>query len=208
MSAPLDDVDCGLSTYYHVKAVVGIDPASGAEIESSYSEALRIDRTCAMLEVTLYTLAISPVNDNDLFTADYEAYGWLRFNGIPVIWNNHCDLELCGGGSSSAYTVIDEGHRYRWADLLAEGTRARVGMEKNVVHVTIRDGEPLNWALNFMDHDDGSSDDLICRGRSLPLLPAHTLEAWLSVDEFISTTVGPCTFTFLVRGIPETFLRR
>lgn len=200
MSAPRGD--CREHASYSISAVVGVDPVSGLEIQSSVSESLDIRPTCGQLEVTLDTLHVSTVEDGDPCfhggsCGDYEAYGWFRFNGTPIIMFNHCDSGLCGGGSSSAYFVFNyEFH------------------PNTVIRVPIRDGEPLYWSFELTDHDDHSPDDYMCGVRRIePLLPARSLAEWLSIDQDVvyldnvHLTSGGfplCTITLHVRGVPGT----
>jgi hypothetical protein len=207
MSAPLDTANCETRTNYHVSAVVGIDPVSGVEIESSYSETLGIEPTCRILEIILYAVGVNHVEDGDLVHPFYEAYGWLKFNNTLIRWNNHCDSGLCGGGTSSAYTVINRREYGANLFLSTPGGRS-FSQSNNVIHVPIRDGEALNWQFQIMDHDDASADDLICSlRRSQELLPARSRAEWLSVDQYVEyydSGVSGCAFAIHVRGIPGT----
>ncbi len=200
LSAPRGD--CGEHASYSISAVVGVDPVSGLEIQSSVSESLDIRPTCGQLEVTLDTLHVSTVEDGDPCfhsgtCGDYEAYGWFWFNGTPIRMFNHCDSGICGGGSSSAYFVFN----YEFHPNI-------------VIQVPIRDGEPLYWSFELTDHDNHSPDDYMCGVRRIePLLPARSLAEWLSIDQDVvyldnvHLTSGGfplCTITLHVRGVPGT----
>lgn len=205
MSAPQDTTDCGLRNYYSVSAVVGVDPVSGEEIQSSVSEALEIQPTCGTLEIVLYSIQMSGIDDGVL-NDDYEAYGWLTINNeFHVLWNNHCDHGSCGGGSSSAYTVMEDGITYHWRDMLLKiSDGSWFARADNVIRVPIRDGEPLLLSFQFYDHNDYNSDYVICTSRSSPILPARSLAEWLSTWETGSITtrgVG-CRVEVFVHGIP------
>lgn len=221
MSAPRGD--CGEHAFYVVSAVVGFDPVSGMEIQSSVSEALEIQPTCGTLEITLQTLYVYSVLDGDPCTIfatcvnDYEAYGVVRFNDTLVRWNNHCDLNLCGGGSSSAYTEVDEGSSYDWADMslqiVGEGSFAP---GNNVIRVPVRDGEPVFLYFHLMDHDSGGDDVQWCGfGRRHTLLERVSLAELPSINEDkviqdgIHSSGGTvfgtgCDITLHLRGIPGT----
>jgi hypothetical protein len=206
MSAPQDS-DCGRRAYYQVKAVVGFDPVSGAEIVSGYSVPFGVPATCGTLEITLEYLTFNYVDDGP-FDSDYEAYGSFMFNGTQILWNKDCDgYEFCGG--APRYTVVDTSLYTNMADMSLNIAGGRLyARGNNVIRVPVRDGQALNWNFRLWDHDDGSADDLICkpgRDRSvLPPLPVGSLAEWLSVDYEYFVRGDHCDIYIYLRGIPGT----
>lgn len=190
MRAPLGN-DCGEHVYYSVKAVTRFDSIYGGETFSGRSEALEIQPTCVTLEITLVSLVVYGVDDGAPCTIfadcaeDYEAYGVFHFDRSSLIWNHHCDHGLCGGGTSSTYTLIDEASRYNWAAMSLRKGSGRFSRGNNIIRIPFRDRERVMWSFNLMDHDDASADGPWCGfGVSHDLLPKYyTLDEMLTLDE-------------------------
>ncbi|MEX1071625.1 MAG: hypothetical protein WEC37_03275 [Anaerolineales bacterium] len=212
-TAPLATDDCHERVFYSVSAVVGNDPITGEEIQSPLSEEFEVPRSCAALEVTLDFLWVYGVYDGDPCTDlatcrnDYEAYGWLDFNGRHIRWNDHCDPGLFEGCVyvGPSYSVVDEASEHNWADfnLNSGGSWSR---ENNVILVPIRDGESLNLMFTLSDHDTWpNGDDNWCGGTGRVVLTEgpHSAVEWLSFDEVLESDDGNCIIGFHVRGLPE-----
>ena len=218
MSAPQAS-DCGEHVYYSVEAVVGFGSFYAEEIISGRSEALEIMPTCATLEITLVSMYVYGVDDGAPCTIfadcaeDYEAYGVFWFGGSPLTWNNHCDNELCGGGSSSTYTIIDEATNYNWANMSLRKASGGFSRGNNVIRIPFRDQEKILWNFQLKDHDSSSADDSWCGfGINHNLLPKdYTLTELLTLDKdkvirdrnFEIGSYG-CDITLHLRGIPGT----
>ncbi|MFH1186317.1 MAG: hypothetical protein V1755_14980, partial [Chloroflexota bacterium] len=197
-----------------VSAVVGVDPVTGEEIQSPLSEEFLVPSSCASLEITLNTLWVYGVYDGDpctIFTDcrdDYEAYGWVGFNGGRFVWNDHCDTGL-GRGCLRAgpfYSRVLEASEHNWSGFsLNTGDGWRRG--NNVIRIPIHDGEPLNLAFMLWDHDGASDDETWCGTRSRTLAEARTVAEWLAFDQVLAydsnvTHHGNCIVDFRVRGLP------
>jgi hypothetical protein len=202
-SAPLAAIDCALTAYYSVGAVVGNDPLTGEEIQSPPSSELEVPPSCASLEITLTELYVYGAYDPD---HDYEAYGTLWFNGTPVIWNAHCD----GGGcltSGPSYTSVHEATVYSWADMFLSIGHGRYARSNNVLRVPIHDGETLRWSLVLWDHNELTDDYTWCGGRRVHTVAARSIAEWLSFDQDVTwndpyAEPGACALYFHVRGLP------
>jgi len=204
-SASLDN--SGERAFYSVSAVVGRDPLTGEEIQSPFSEELEVPPLTGTLRITLVNVW-SVITDDDM-----EAYGWLWFNGQRVTWNDHCDCGLSGYlAGAPSYTTIEVG-RYNWADMFlnqGDGWRRR----NNVILLPITDGEPLRMGLQFLDHDQLSSDDVWCAlGRSgITLLEGRSMDDWRLVDQeihvgqsgapYYDLAIAGCAVDLRVQGMP------
>lgn len=215
---------CNTVVYYHVSAVVGIDPVTGATIESLPSEELEVRTPCSQLEITLLSLQAFSAPDGDPGTdlcfndcgASVEAYGWLNFNGHVLKWNNHegCDsFDGCIAGPG--FTPISPG-LYSWADMSLGSVRSS-GFGRNVLRIPVEDGDRLSIAFDFWDHDYISPDDLWCGwdiGRTSGLHPrqnfftmdSRSLSEWYALDQDVTvrptTEYSTCEITFHIRGAP------
>jgi len=218
-SAPLATDDCHETVFYSVSAVVGNDPVTGEEIQSLLSDELEVPATCASLEITLESLWVYEVSDGDgcfHFTdcaADYEAYGWFDFNGHRIIWNYHCDPGFFEGCTyvGPSETVVTQATRHFFSNAslnTGDGWRRN----NNIIHIPIRDGEPLNFVFMLRDHDDWSADNFWCgmrTGRAEISLEGRSAQEWLGVDEDVTfdTAAGPrrgfgdCMIIYHVRGL-------
>lgn len=198
MNAPYED--CGS---YVVSAVVGHDPITGAEIQSSVSEAL--DLNCGQLEITLEWLKVRNIDDGDIGTGDYEANGVIGFmnENHLLYWNDGLSIDY------SSYTVIDQDVTYYWADMFLGSALADEAPGNNIIRVPIQDGQPLRWRFVFVDSDESSDSDVFCETSPLgsynELMPARSLAEWLTVDEgvvYMRRGPGNCAVAIHVRGIP------
>jgi hypothetical protein len=212
-SAPLATDDCNATVFYSVSAVMGNDPITGEEIQSPLSEEFALLPTCASLEITLDFLWVYGVADGDPCTIfddcrnDYEAYGWLSFNGHTVHWNDHCDtsffdLDGCAYVAPS-YSTLGEATGHNWADfMLNQGDGWRRG--NHVLRIPISDGEGLSFAFTLMDHDSGSPDDAWCggTGRVVRFEPARSAAEWQVMDEVVEFDDLNCIIRYRVRGLP------
>jgi hypothetical protein len=217
-SAPLVETDCNETISYSVSAVVGNDPVTGEAIQSPLSEEFEVPPTCGTLEITLESLWVYGVYDGDgcyVFTdcaGDYEAYGWLSFNGQRVRWNDHCDSGFFDLGGcvyvGPSYSEVNEASGHDWASfMLNNGDGWRRG--NNVIRIPIADGQDLRFTFTLIDHDSSSEDDLWCGGTGRPLLtvPGRPASAWQTADEefaydSVVTGSGECIIRFRVRGMP------
>jgi hypothetical protein len=178
-SAPLDSLE--VSLYYSVSAVVGFDPATHEEIESPPSEELQVARINRTLRITLV--------DMWTYGFDGDAYGWISFNGKRIIWNDHWDPGLFGGGSLSSapsFTTLHETTVYRWEDMfLNQGSG--FGRGNNVVLIPITEAEPLRMGLQLWDHYSLSDDEVWCSlersGRIL--MEGRSIDDWIGIDQEI-----------------------
>jgi hypothetical protein len=209
-AGPLLRGRCSEVVFYSVSAVVRPDPVTGGERQSPLSEELEVPPTCASLEITLDFLWVYGVNDGDPCTIfddcrnDYEAYGWMSFNGQRVIWNDHCDPGFLEGclTSGPSYSRVLEASEHSWSSLsLNTGDGFR--RNNNVITIPIRDGESLDFRLTFRDHDSGSADDLWCGGtrRNVISEGPHSAAEWLAFNQSLEYD-GNCIVHFTVRGIP------
>jgi hypothetical protein len=217
-SAPQAPGDCDKTVFYSVSAVVGVDALTGEEIQSPPSSELLVPPSCASLEITLNTLWVYGVYDGDPCTVfgdcrdDYEAYGWLKFNGQQITWNSHCDPgfgEGCLSGGAPSYSTLLEASGHDWS-AFSLNTGDGWGRGHNVIRIPIREGEPVNFRFLLMDHDDGSDDEMWCGTagrRTLRMAEARTVAEWLAFDEVLTFDASParagsCLIDFRVRGLP------
>jgi LysM repeat protein len=222
--APQTTEDCNDTVYYYVSAVVGVDPATGESIESLPSEELEVGPHCSQLEITLLDLQVFSAPDGDPGTSlcwsdcddSVEAYGWLKFNGHVLKWNNHegCDsIDGCLAGPP--FTSLSPG-LHSWADMSFGSVRS-YGYGRNVLRIPIDDGQDLKVSFDFWDHDDSSPDDLWCGwdiGRSsgirtrqnLFTMEPRSLAEWFAIDQDVvvrpTTEWSTCEITFHIRAIP------
>ncbi|HET7143984.1 MAG TPA: hypothetical protein VFI68_08205, partial [Anaerolineales bacterium] len=211
-SAPLATDDCNERVFYSVSAVVGNDPLTGEEIQSPLSEELEVPSTCASLEITLNDLWVYEVSDGDfpctIFTDcanDYEAYGWFDFNGQRIRWNDHCDPGFFEGCLyvRPSYSVVTQATEHSFSNAMlniGDGWRRN----NNIIHIPIRDGEPVNFMFTLNDHDDLSADGRWCGGtrRVVVTVPGRPAPEWQSFDQMFETDDGNCIIRFRVRGMP------
>jgi hypothetical protein len=212
----LPPLDCSTATFFSVSAVVGNDPLTGGEIQSPLSEEFEVPPTCASLEITLDFLWVYGVYDGDPCTAittcrnDYEAYGWVDFNGHRIRWNDHCDPGLFGSCMyvGPSYSVLDEATGHNWSSFnlnIGDGWRR----SNNVIRIPIEDGESLRMSFTLMDHQDWSDDYAWCGATGRPRVTEgpHTAAEWLSFDQVLEFDGGGspsdhCIIRFHVRGLP------
>lgn len=213
--APLATEDCHETVIYSVSAVVGNDPVTGEEIQSVLSEELEVPATCASLEITLDFLWNYNVDDGDFCTVfvdcttfNYEAYGWLDFNGHRILWNDHCDTSFFDFDGctyvSPSYTIVEVASGHHWADFnlnIGDGWRRN----NNIIRIPIDDGGALNFAFTFMDHDSDSPDESWCggTGRTQIVAAARPASEWRTFDQVLETDDGNCIIRFRVRGMPS-----
>jgi hypothetical protein len=210
-SAPLSVLDCHATTFYSVSAVVDSDPVSGEEIQSPLSEELEVRLPCVSLEVTLETLWVYGVNDGDPCTIfddcrnDYEAYGWMEFNGHRIRWNDHCDSGLFSGCIyvPPSYSRVLEASEHNWSAYMLN-VGAGWHRHNNVVHIPIEPGEALGMMWTLMDHDSASPDTSWCgaTGRTRIVAEARPASEWQTFDEVLQVDDGNCIIRFRVRGAP------
>jgi hypothetical protein len=217
-SAPQAPGGCERTVFYSVSAVVGVDMLTGEEIQSPPSAELMVPPSCASLEITLNTLWVYGVYDGDPCTVfgdcrdDYEAYGWLMFNGHRFTWNNHCDPgfgEGCLSGGAPSYSTLLEASGHDWS-AFSLNTGDGWGRGNNVIRIPIHDAEALVLRFQLIDHDDHSDDELWCGTegrRTLRMLEPRSAADWLAFDEVLTvdgndTLLGACIVDFRVRGLP------
>ncbi|MCJ7435773.1 MAG: LysM peptidoglycan-binding domain-containing protein [Anaerolineales bacterium] len=204
-------INCDQSAFYSVSSVVGYTD-TGEEIESPLSEELEVPPSCPQLEITLIGLDARSTKDGDPGT-DFclsdcgntvEAYGWLKFNGHSVTWNDHCDPGSGRGCLTSGppYTSVNEdiGSSNFWIpEYLSTGRRFRI---------PILIDRPLTVTFGFSDHDFMSPDDFWCGWSSTrsynAVLPAHSPEEWMAIDQevWVESPNHNCAVGFHVRGVP------
>jgi hypothetical protein len=213
-SAPLATDDCNERVLYSVSAVVGSDEVTGEEIQSPLSDEFEVPPSCASLEITLETLWVYGVYDGDPCTIfddchnDYEAYGWLDFNGRRIRWNDHCDTGFFDFDGcvyvGPSYTTLPEASSHNWsAFMLNTGDGWR--RSNNVIRVPVVDGTALTLTFTLMDHDSDSPDEGWCgsSGRTALMLAGRPASAWQAFDQVLEADeVGNCIIRFRVRGIP------
>jgi hypothetical protein len=211
--APLATDDCNATVFYSVSAVVGRDPVTGEEIQSPLSEEFAVLPTCASLEITLEFLWVYGVNDGDPCTLfddcrnDYEAYGWLDFNGHTIRWNDHCDtsfFDLDGCAYvAPLYSTLGEASGHEWSAFNLN-TGDGWGRGNHVIRIPITDGEGLAFSFTLMDHDSNSPDEAWCggTGRVVKFEPARSAAEWQAFDEVMEFDDLNCIIRYRVRGLP------
>jgi hypothetical protein len=211
-------INCDQSAFYSVSSVVGYTDI-GEEIESPLSEELEVPPSCPQLEITLTGLAAVSTKDGDPGT-DFclsdcgntvEAYGWLKFNGHSVIWNDHCDPGSGRGCLTSGpqYTSVNDdiGSTNFWIpEYLNTGSGGGTSHQRFRIPILI--DRPLTVTFGFSDHDFISPDDFWCGWSSTrsynAVLPAHSLEEWMAIDQevWVESPDHNCAVGFHVRGVP------
>lgn len=211
-------INCNQSAFYSVRSVVG-HTDTGEDIESPLSEELEVPPSCPQLEITLTGLGANSTPDGDPGT-DFcisdcgpvvEAYGWLRFNGQTVRWNDHCDPGFGSGclTAGPSYTSVgaEVGRTNFWIpEYLNTGSGG--GTSHSRFRIPIQDGRALTVTFGFSDHDFISPDDFWCGWSSTrsynAVLPARSPEEWRAIDQdvYVESPDHNCAISFHVRGVP------